>query len=73
VSCPALVIGYTADTSVYPGDLAAIADALAGPVERVDVRGDHYGVRPGDVSARSGAAEACEAMTGWLVRRTGGS
>ena len=69
IELPVLVVGYSADNTVYPADLAAIAGAFsAAPVTRADVEGDHYGLAP-DHRSRPGGKLAADVMTDWLARR----
>jgi hypothetical protein len=69
IRIPALVIEYTADNTVYPGDLTDIVAALGSEDRtRVRVDGDHYGLSP-DHTSRPGGAAVAELMADWLRRR----
>ena len=69
IQVPTLLIGYTADNTVYPGDLGAIQSALAADdLTRVDVDGDHYGLSP-DHSSRPGGSAVADLVGDWLAAR----
>jgi len=68
IAVPALLVSYTADNSVFPGDVAAIEAALGSEdLTRVDVVGDHYGFAPG---GEQRSPEAADAIAAWLAART---
>lgn len=61
---PVLLLYYTGDNTVFPGDVAAIYDSIGSSRKtRIDIRGNHHGhaLRPGDPMGQeiavSGAAE----------------
>lgn len=65
---PVLVMGYTADNTVFPSDLAAIAGAFtASRVARADVEGDHYGLAP-DHRSRPGGKTVADLVAEWVSR-----
>jgi hypothetical protein len=67
VSQPVLLIGYTADNTVFPADLAATAAAFtATGVTRADVDGDHYGLAP-DHASRPGGKLVADVVADWLA------
>jgi hypothetical protein len=66
VQVPSLVVGFDADNSVFPEDLAATEEALGVTDKKlVTVSGDHFGFRPGSL-VRSGGDDAASAIVGWL-------
>jgi hypothetical protein len=70
ITAPSLVIAYTADNSVFPSDVDAIAAALsASDTTRAAVRGDHFGYAPGTEERHAGA-EAADLIATWLDQRT---
>jgi hypothetical protein len=71
VRIPTLVVAYTADNSVFPGDVDGIRRSLGSSDDASFVRvlGDHYGYLPGSED-RAGGREAAEAIAAWLDERT---
>lgn len=62
---PVLLIGYTADNSVFPSDLDTITGAFAAaPVSRADVEGDHYGLAH-DHASRPGGKAVADLVVDW--------
>jgi alpha-beta hydrolase superfamily lysophospholipase len=70
IHLPVLLVSYTADNSVFPSDIRAIAESLrSADTARVDVEADHFGYAPG-TEERRGGREAAEAIVAWLEDRT---
>ena len=66
---PVLLMGYTADNTVFPGDLDAIAAAFTAiAVARTDVEGDHYGLSA-DHASRPGGKAAADVVADWVAGR----
>jgi hypothetical protein len=72
VSVPTLLVQYTGDCSVFPGDVAAALNALAATdVTHVQVRCDHFGgsLAPGEPS---GIPATVEHLVEWVGRQPQG-
>jgi hypothetical protein len=66
IAAPTLVVTYSGDNSVYPGDSDAIVSALANPEKTtLTVVGDHYGYAVG-TEERSGGRAAAAGIVDWL-------
>jgi hypothetical protein len=64
---PVLVVGYTADNTVFPSDLEAMGAAFtATTVTRTDVEGDHYGLAP-DHASRPGGKAVADVVAQWVT------
>ena len=69
IRVPTLLVGYTADNTVYPSDLDAIQSTLATEeLTRVDVDGDHYGLSP-DHGSRPGGPAVADLVADWVAER----
>jgi hypothetical protein len=68
IDLPTLLVAYSADNSVFPGDVRSIQEALASEdIERIDVVGDHYGFAPG---GERRLPDAADAITAWLEQHS---
>lgn len=66
---PALVIYYTGDNSVFPGDVAAIFESMGtSDKQRVDIRGNHHG-QSLRLDEENGQEIAAKQAIGWLNAR----
>ncbi|HDR9872832.1 TPA: alpha/beta hydrolase [Burkholderia cenocepacia] len=66
---PALVIYYTGDNSVFPGDVANIFSSLgSGDKARIDIRGNHHG-QSLRMDEKNGQDIATECAAKWLTER----
>jgi hypothetical protein len=66
---PVFLIGYSADNTVFPGDLDAITTAFtATTVSRTEVEGDHYGLSP-DHTSRPGGKAVADLVADWVAAR----
>ena len=62
---PVLIVGYTADNSVFPSDLDTITGAFqTSQVSRTDVEGDHYGLAE-DHASRPGGKAVADLVVDW--------
>jgi hypothetical protein len=69
VKVPSLVIHYSGDNAIFPGDARAAFEANGASDKRIDsVPGDHYGFGVG-TQERSGAPEALKKIVDWLKER----
>ncbi|GAB2968067.1 alpha/beta hydrolase [Amycolatopsis acidiphila] len=69
VTVPTLLIEFTGDCSVFPGDIeAALKTLAAADVRRVAIRADHFG-RPLDKGGESGIAPAVGEIVTWSQER----
>lgn len=69
VTVPTMIIEFTRDCSVFPGDIAAVRDALAAPdAQHVRIRADHFG-RPLHEDEESGIAVAAREIVSWAQKR----
>ncbi|HUI25609.1 MAG TPA: alpha/beta hydrolase [Candidatus Kryptonia bacterium] len=69
ITLPSLVIYYTGDNGIFPGDARAAYDAIASPDKQIHpVPGDHYGFGIG-TQERTGAPLALAKMVEWLRAR----
>jgi hypothetical protein len=69
VTVPLLIIEFTGDTSVFPGDIAAAVEAAASDdVTHHRIRADHFG-RPLAHGDEPGLPVAAHAMTQWAKER----
>jgi pimeloyl-ACP methyl ester carboxylesterase len=68
---PALVIDYTGDNTVFPGDVTAIFDVIAtSDKRRARFRGDHHG-RPLQAGEEPGRVGAAGAIREWVGAKFG--
>ena len=64
ITVPTLLLSYTADNSVFPGDVRAIKQALASAdISSADVVADHYGFTPGTMER---VTDAADTICAWL-------
>ncbi len=69
VTVPSLVVSYTGDNAIFPGDAQTAFTALgAADKHFASAPGDHYGFGVG-TQDRTGAPIACEHIVGWLRAR----
>ena len=70
ITIPTLVVAYTGDNAVMPGDTDAIyAASPAEDKEMHRIKGDHLGYGPGGMQDRSGQQAAVERICAWIRRR----
>jgi hypothetical protein len=71
VQQPVLLVEYSGDNAVFPGDIDAIEAAIGSPrKQRVKVRGNHHGMALAE-GEPSGQAVAGEHITRWLAETFG--
>jgi hypothetical protein len=69
VTVPSLVLYYTGDNAIFPGDAHAAYTALAATDKRIgSAPGDHYGFGVG-TQDRTGAPLALAQVVSWLRER----
>jgi pimeloyl-ACP methyl ester carboxylesterase len=69
ITVPTLVIAFTGDNMIFPGDLERIhADSPAADKALHHVAGDHFGNLP-EGATNGGRAEACSLLADWLRAR----
>jgi hypothetical protein len=69
VTIPSLVVSYTGDNAIFPGDAQAAYAALGAADKQIaSFPGDHYGFAVG-TQERSGAPVALAAIVDWLRAR----
>jgi hypothetical protein len=69
VTIPSLVLSYTGDNAIFPGDARAAFDALGAADKQIaSAPGDHYGFAVG-TQERSGAPVALATLVAWLRER----
>ncbi len=69
VTVPSLVINYTGDNAIFPGDARAAFEALGASDKEIgSASGDHYGFGVGRQD-RTGAPEALEKIVAWMKPR----
>ncbi len=69
IKVPSLVVSYTGDNAIFPGDARAAFEALgADDKELTFVPGDHYGFAVG-TQERRGAPQALARLCEWLGKR----
>jgi hypothetical protein len=67
IDVPTLIVRYTGDHSVFPGDVDAIRRCIASRRQYyVEIQADHYGYRI-DTEDRSGGHEAAQVITEWMA------